>query len=485
MRRATVLPFLRNTLIGGALCLATALLGAQEASGIPGPVGNWDAPPYRSFGPAKAILGGRVVLFDESEDPALEAAVSSELQRLSVELQEKQGWRSPADSGPLRLFVGRRFADGTRRVSSRGLEGGRLVSAAIQLDATGMTTREIVREVGRLYATATLESYGVSDGGFLTAAAAQYLAGEADEEDRENARLSASAPALELAHQPAALGRFYVEEFCRQAGGATALRAVWEKAAETREAPLTVLQRSFTETTRRPESALLLSFTARLYAVLETEPAPAHVSEADLESGALDASAPPALSLRHRSFLPAPDSVAALRVSWPDDASLGVAVVRYRDSRLPPDVVYFAPGDVRSVSLSGVARVDWAVIGSAERAAATAAPVAFEPLSGFPYSGLAAQAVAGPGGPRLTWTTASHDGLAGWAVFREEVLPDGRVAQTGPEIVPSSTRGEDSMRFVFVDPGAASGTFYRYTVWAVTEDGLLARAFAATLRTAE
>ena len=37
----------------------------------------------------------------------------------------------------------------------------------------------------------------------------------------------------------------------------------------------------------------------------------------------------------------------------------------------------------------------------------------------------------------------------------------------------------------YLDPDAAPGTFYRYSVWAVTEDGLLARAFSATLRTAE
>ncbi len=29
------------------------------------------------------------------------------------------------------------------------------------------------------------------------------------------------------------------------------------------------------------------------------------------------------------------------------------------------------------------------------------------------------------------------------------------------------------------------GTYYRYTVWAVTDEGLLARAFAVTLRAGE
>ena len=92
---------------------------------------------------------------------------------------------------------------------------------------------------------------------------------------------------------------------------------------------------------------------------------------------------------------------------------------------------------------------------------------------------------AGPGSARISWTTASHEGLAGWAVFREEVLPDGRIARTGPQILPATDKAEESYRYAYLDPDAAPGTFYRYSVWAVTEDGLLARAFSATLRTAE
>jgi hypothetical protein len=65
------------------------------------------------------------------------------------------------------------------------------------------------------------------------------------------------------------------------------------------------------------------------------------------------------------------------------------------------------------------------------------------------------------------------------------VLPDGRVARTGPEILPASDQGGEPLRYVFVDPAASAGTFYRYTVWAVTEEGTLSRAFAATLRTTD
>jgi hypothetical protein len=486
MRLATVSSALRKALIGGLLCLPSAHLLAQDLPGIPGPVAGWDAAsPSLASGAVQALLGGRVLVSDESDDRELLAAVAAELQNLAANL-EKDGWRSPvAESQPLRIAIGRRLPDGTRRVAARPSGAPGLVPVSARWDTEALTGRQIVREVARLYAASTLQAYGVRDATFLTPAAAQYLAGEPNADDREAASLSAAAPSIDLSRGPAGLGRLYVDEFCRRAGGTAALRAVWEKAAETRGEPLAILQKSFSEATGQRDSALLSSFAARLFASFESEPGPSHVTEPDLEAGALDAAAPGALSLRHRTFLPAFDGTTALRVAWPEDAGLGVAVVRYRDTQLPADVLYLSPGDVRALSLAGVARVDWAVIGSAEKSAATPAPAIFEPLAGFPYAGLSAQAASGPGGPHLTWTTASHEGLAGWAVFREEVLADGRIARSAPEIVPSSARGEDSMRFVFVDPGAAAGTFYRYTVWAVTEDGLLARAFSATLRTPE
>jgi hypothetical protein len=482
MRSLTVRLALRNALIMGALCLLSAAVSGQEMPGVPGPVRGWEATPYRNFGPSHALLGGRVILRDELDDPSLAAAITVELQRLGVELQEKEGWRAPSAT-PLQVFIGRRYADGTRQVASRGVDRGGLIAASLQLDATGMDNDKIAREVGRLYALATVEAYGAADSTFLSLAAANYLEGPQDDQEREAASLSASSLDFDLTRQPAAVGRLYVEEFCRQAGGAAGLRAVWEKAAESREEPLAVLRRTFVEATGKSETALLQSFAARLYATSEGEAGPSRLTLTDLEAGALDASPPEPMALRHRSFLPSPDAT-ALRMSWPEDGALAAAVVRYRDSQLPADVVYFAAGEKRSISLSGVARIDWAVVGSAERRG-TAAPVVVETLSGFPYTGLSAQAVAGPGAPRLTWTTATHESLSGWVVFREEVLADGRVSRSGPEIVPATTRAEDSMRYVFVDSEATAGTFYRYTVWAVTEDGLLARAFAATLRTPE
>jgi hypothetical protein len=165
------------------LCLAASPAGAQaviEASERPLPLaqaGSWEGSPYRNFEAAQAVLPGRVLLSDEAEGRALSGALAVELRRLSVELFEKQGWRSPFSEGdPLHVYVARKEAGGVRRLGVRGIENGRLTRPMIQLDATGLSDQEIVQEVGRLFAYAVLSAYEAPDTSFFTAAAADYIA---------------------------------------------------------------------------------------------------------------------------------------------------------------------------------------------------------------------------------------------------------------------------------------------------------------------
>jgi len=465
---------------------ASAAFAAQERPRIASGPLAWGQSPYRGFLSARPILEGRVRVSDEADDPSLAPALEAELKRLAVELHEVEGWRVPFSEGdPLAILVARKEAEGVRRLTARALERGHFVSPAIQLDATGLSAGEIVAEVARLYALATLAAYGVADHSFLMSAAAEYLSGSGEsEENRERAREVAAAPSIELEEHPATLGRLFVEEFARAAGGPASFRSVWERAAETGEEVLPLLLRSFAESSGEREESLGLRLAARLYASVETESAPSRVSLLDLQMGALDAGSPAPVALRHRSFLPAADAAGALGVLWPENGAAAAAVVRYRDADLPPDVVFFRPGESRTIPLSGVARVDWAVVGPPGGGAQRVeAPAVVEMLAGFPYAGLSAHALAGADGSRLWWTTISHERLAGWAVFREEVLPDGRIERAGPEILPSSNSAAEPFEYVYVDPAASPGTYYRYTVWAVTQDGLLARAFSATLRT--
>ncbi|HYB54219.1 MAG TPA: hypothetical protein VEG84_10155, partial [Thermoanaerobaculia bacterium] len=136
-----------------------------------------------------------------------------------------------------------------------------------------------------------------------------------------------------------------------------------------------------------------------------------------------------------------------------------------------------------AVPLSGVARVDWVIAGAASPGPST--PVFFDLVAGSPFSDLVSRAAASSEGARLTWTTASHEGLEGWVVFRDELQADGRVVRDGPQIVPASEEAAESFRYAYIDSGTRAGTYYRYTVWAVTGDGVLAKAFSATLRAPE
>jgi hypothetical protein len=467
----------------GAVLLAagaTTLSGQEPEAGPT----SWPSSPYRSFGPARA-LSATVVLRDEADDPMLRQALAAEVERLSSELFADQGWPSPFTSAdPLRILVTRRDAGGVRRLAARSIEGRRLASATLQIDGTSLSDAEIVREAGRLYARAAISTYGVGDGSFLTDAASEFLSEGGDPpEDIEAVTVAAAAPMVRVADEARAVGRWVLEEFAAAAGGRSALRSVWERASERGEEPLTSLSRIYAERTGSPEEALLLRAAARMYASIETVSAPASVGLYDLEAGALDASAPAAWSLRHRVFLPV-EAPAALRFRWPAGASVGAAVVRYRDPELPPDVLFLGAEGAHALSLSGVARIDWIVAGSAAFAGSSA-PVFFEPASGYPFEGLQPHAASGPGGSRITWTTASHEGLAGWAVFREEVEPDGRIALAPAQIVPATSAAVEPFGYAYVDAATRPGAFYRYSVWAVTEEGLLARAFSATLRAPE
>ncbi|HTD51872.1 MAG TPA: hypothetical protein VK780_02500, partial [Thermoanaerobaculia bacterium] len=167
-----------KALILGVLCLlARGLANGLDSAGAASPAAAWEASPYRNFGPEQALAGGRAVLRDEADDAGIATAVGSELRRIDVELHEKQGWRLPlADGDPLRIFIARKDAEGVRRLAVRGIDSGHLVAPAIQLDATGLSARQIVHEVGRLYALATLSAYGALDRSFVTQATAEYLA---------------------------------------------------------------------------------------------------------------------------------------------------------------------------------------------------------------------------------------------------------------------------------------------------------------------
>jgi hypothetical protein len=319
------------------------------------------------------------------------------------------------------------------------------------------------------------------DGAFVDEAVGAYLARTEAGAEAGELEILAAATLLDFRAHPRALGRLWVQEVVLGSGGAGLTRRAFEEAAGGGETPRRALSRLVTEAARGDGQALVRS-AARLYATVWSEASPSRLRLFDLEAGALDAAPPAPMSVRHRSFLPEGETD-TLRLAWPWDGGDGAAVVRYVDAGLPADVVFFLAGDRRAIPLSGVARIDFLVVGSEIGTPGLRAPVECTRESGSPFWRLEAHAEAGSTGPRLTWSTASHEGLRAWAIFREEIAPDGRILRAGPEVVPSSEASSESFRYAFVDTSAAAETFYRYTVWAVTEEGLLTRAFSATLET--
>jgi hypothetical protein len=469
------------------VCLALGLAAAAGAFQAADPEADrsWIGSPERRFGAPRILAAGRAVLYDEVDDAALATALSAEVRRLQESLFSAAGWRSPLpDDEPLRIYVARRDAGGVRRLSATRSSVPHESGAALLIDASRMTDEQIAREASLQIARATIGGYGVASDPFLETALAEWLSAPPEEGPGAEAWSAAAGAELDVESRPAVLGRLWIDEIARAAGDPAFLREVWERAAGGGDAPRPLLLRMLSERSRVAEDELLARFAARLYARLEPEASPSRLRLAELDGGALDAAAPESMRVRHRSLLPEA-AEETLRVEWPEDAGRGAAVVRYRDEALPPDAVFFAPGDRRSIPLAGVARVDFVVAGSSLGGGALRSPARVERGASIPYAGLEAHASSGSEGPRVWWTTSSHDGLWGWAVFREEVLPDGRVARTGPEIVPSTERAETSYRYAYVDRASAPGAFYRYTVWAVTDEGLLARAFAVTLKTGD
>jgi hypothetical protein len=318
---------------------------------------------------------------------------------------------------------------------------------------------------------------GAPAGEFVAAAVEAYL-GRAERSSADLA-VFAAATLLDFRAHPRELGALWVEEIVTGAGESGFRKRALDEAAFGGETASEAFSRLVTEMARHDGRALLRT-AARLHTVVGSESGPSRLRMFDLEAGALDAAPPPPMTVRHRSFVPEGETD-ALVLSWPPDGGDGAAVVRYADGDLPADVVFFSAGERRTVPLSGVARVDFLVAGSDAGTPGLRIPVECTRSAGLPFARLEARADASGAGPRLTWSTTSHQGLRGWAIFREEVRPDGRIVRIGPEMVPSSESADESFGYAFVDTAAAPETFYRYTVWAVTEEGLLARAFTATL----
>jgi len=425
-----------------------------------------------------SLWDGRVVVRSSRLAPDDIAAYTAELDARLRSTFDPSAWRIPfTAASPLRVVA----------TSSEGVDlsavfsTSRLRNPVVAINLAGHPPAESASETIRNVAFFILRGYAseVSRDVLGASARALSLGDELLASDREELRESGAGAEHALSGATSELfAAVWIREMEKSAG-ADFVRRVWTDRIAHGDSALSAFSGEFRASGGDPSAALRRALV-RLYASDEVFPEPSRLTDSDLESGALDASSPGALAWRFLNTVP--PARGGWTVAWPEDAAPGVAIVHY-DSALPNDVVAFSAGDRRTLPFSGVARIDWLVLGGEEAGSALAAPVEVVRESGFPLSGLAADARNEPGeGVVLSWTTASHRDLSGWAILRSELTPAGQVIRSAPESLPAQTEDHAGASYDFVDTAAIPGRFYRYDVWAVTSDGVMSRAFTTTLQ---
>ncbi len=409
--------------------------------------------------------------------PAIEARLRGSL----------DSWDVPfSASDPIRLLIVASGESPFSEVFSLAGEGGADREPVIALNVTGQTDVEIAAEVVRDVGSFVLRRLapGADEALVFAAARAVSISGDLLDSDRQEIREAGSSPVNSLERREGEIfAAAWIDEMAAGAGSSF-VSSVWTSRVATGESTLLAFARAYAEATHQSPWDALQRSLERDYSRTEVFGDLSRLTDRDREAGVLDASSPAPLSWRFFSadIDPAAGASAGLNVSWPGDAARGFAVLHYEDS-LPSDVIRFAPGESKTLPLSGVSRIDWIVAGGDRAGSALASPVPISPLENFPLSGLSARAVAEPGqGVSLEWSTARQLDVGGWAIFRAEVDESGRIAKSAPQWLPSSSGPQQHSLYSFVDSTAVPGRYYRYDVWAVTEDGALSRSFRETVQ---
>ena len=409
--------------------------------------------------------------------PAIEASLRGSL----------DSWDVPFSAAePIRLLVVSSAEAPFSEVFSLAGEGGADRDPVIALNIAGQTDAEIGAEAVRDVAFFVLRRLapGADDALVFAAARALSISGELLDSDLQEIREAGSSPVGSLERSEGEIfAATWIDEMAAGAGPGF-VSSVWTRRVASGESTLLAFAEAYAEAAHESPWDAFRRSLERDYSRTEVYGDLARLTDRDREAGALDASSPGALSWRFFSsdVDAAAGGSAGLNVSWPGDASPGFAVLHYEDS-LPSDVVRFAPGEAKSLPLSGVVRIDWIVAGGGRVASALAAPVSISALENFPVSGLSARAIAEPGaGVLLEWGTARQSDVGGWAIFRAEVDDSGRIRTSAPQWLPSSNGPQQQSLYSFVDSTAVPGRYYRYDVWAVTEDGALSRSFREMIR---
>ena len=300
--------------------------------------------------------------------PAIEARLRDSL----------DSWDVPfSASDPIRLLIVASGEAPFSEVFSLAGEGGADREPVIALNVTGQTDAEIAAEAVRDVGSFVLRRLapGVDDALVFAAARAVSISGDLLDSDRQEIREAGSSPVNSLERREGEIfAAAWIDEMAAGAGSSF-VSSVWTRRVATGESTLLAFARAYAEATHQSPWDAFQRSLERDYSRTEVFGDLSRLTDRDREAGALDASSPAPLSWKFFSadIDPAAGPSAGLNVSWPGDAARGFAVLHYEDS-LPSDVVRFAPGESKTLPLSGVSRIDWIVAGSDRAGSALAAP---------------------------------------------------------------------------------------------------------------
>lgn len=423
------------------------------------------------------VWNGRIALRAPRVPAEDVAAFAAEAEARLESVFPDGGWKIPFSAdAPLRILL----------VSAPGLSfsnvyGGGSRDGWVALNVAGHPPAESAAEAVRDVALLVLRSAAPGADAALARASARALSltDELLDADREELREAGSGVEHAMAARTSELfAGAWIREMARTAGP-DFVRSVWTDRVARGEFSFDAYSAAFRELGGSPADSMTRAL-ARLYAGDEVFSDAARLGESDLSAGALDGSDPGSLAWRFYASPPA--SAGGWNVRWPEDAAEGFAVLHYEDG-LPSDVVRFPAGGGKILPGAGVSRIDWVIVGRGEIPAPLAVPVPVTAEAEFPLTGLSAFARTEAGeGVVLSWQTASHRDLSGWAILRSEVTDEGRVIRSEPESLPAQESDRSAASYDFVDTTAVAGRYYRYDVWAVTADGAMSRAFRTTLR---
>lgn len=419
--------------------------------------------------------------------------VAAALEGARARIVTKLGFRDPARSGPLPVYLTNLggHIDGYTVPRSAGRP------SFLVIDSRLLGNDALLRAaVAHQFAHASLDEYEAAPPAWWTEASAAWLEGLiarsfAHFSDPAHATLATAASGLGSDDLRAMPGRVLWASYLASHGGGRIVRTVWENLAGQGEAA--DLWRATDQTLRGIGITLEQAFSGyALWLVLNHPPTEAPALEAAYSGNytsypAAEIQTAPALGpfgmAYFRLAADGPDGGARIRFEGDAPGSFQAQILLTpRDQNLLP-VHAVVTIDARG---HGEIGIPWAtysqailIVGNVMRAGAPSTySFVARPDPAFPFELSSFSAQPEDGDVILTWETESEDGLFGWIVYRSEGTNEA-ANRVNDMIVPALGDGDGPVAYQYLDAGALRGRSYSYKLVGITHDGLTKQAPAA------